>query len=211
MSTKTFTYGGFTFEPKGQFKDYGIKPGKNEMRNICCKLNNSGFGLVADGDEPFDYDEFYNAAGKCEDDVFLCQENGILYVPCGASLQIFTPEPHEFGSVTAAYHRRRQEREEEMERKRREELRNVTYLTEEQHQILSDIVSAVKKCREAGMDFVIDGSDVCLLRTDQLEDLTDNMVPMDGQTYIPDCCYIRIVNEAWDAHEGLYANPKKAA
>lgn len=50
METKTFTYGGYTFEPRGQFKDYGIKPGKDEFKEISCKLDSSGYGLEAIGE-----------------------------------------------------------------------------------------------------------------------------------------------------------------
>lgn len=208
METKTFTYGGFTFEPKGQFKDYGIKPDKNEMRNICCKLNNSGFGLVADGDEPFIYDDFYKAAGGCDDDVFLCKENGILYVPCGESLQIFTPEHHEFGSVTAAYNRRRQEREERERVKKREALKNVMCLTDDQRDAINALREAAYKCCEVGLNFAVDGGDIYAFRADLLEGLTDNMVPLEGQVRIETGMYLAIEN-AWDACEGLYAKAKE--
>lgn len=207
METKTFTYGGFTFEPKGQFKDYGIKPDKNEMRNICCKLNNSGFGYVADGDEKFVYDEFYKAAGGCEDDVFMCRENGILYVPCGESLQIFTPEPHEYGSVTEAYNRRRAKREERIRFQKQEALKNAMCLTDDQRDAINALRDAAYKCCEVGLNFAVDGGDMYAFRADLLEGLTDDMAPMDGQVRIETGMYLAIEN-AWDACEGLYAKAK---
>ena len=189
MAKKEFQYGGYTFEPRGQFKDYGIKPGKNEFRDICSKLNNSNFGCVADGDEPFDYDEFYKAAGGCDDDVFLCKENGILYVPCAKSLQIFTPEPHEYGSVTEAYNRRRAAIEEHKEFVKREALKDAMYFTEEQLAALIELSRAAKKCQSVGLQFSSDKEYVFAFRADLLEDLTEDMVPMEGQTRIPDECY----------------------
>ena len=208
MERKTFIYGGYTFEPKGQFKDYGIKPGKNEFRNICSKLNNSNFGYVADGDEPFDYDEFYKAAGGCDDDVFLCKENGILYVPCAKSLQIFTPEPHEYGSVTEAYNRRRAAIEEHKEFVKKEALKDAMYFTEEQHAALIELSHAVKKCKDLGLQFSHDGDYVFVFRADLLADLTSDMVPMEGQTRIPDECYQTAIYGVWDSCDGLYANAK---
>lgn len=208
METKTFTYGGYTFEPRGQFKDYGIKPDRDELRNICCKLNNSGFGLVADGDEPFDYSEFYKAAGGCEDDVFMCRENGILYVPCGASMQIFTPEPHEYGSVTAAYNRRRAEREEHIRFQKQEALKNVMCLTDEQTVAVNALREAAFKCSELGLNFAADGTDMYVFRADLLQDITEDMAAADGQERIETGMYLAIEN-AWDACEGLYANPKE--
>ena len=202
---KTFTYGGYTFEPQGQFKDYGINSDKNELRNIIRKLNNSNFGYVADGDEPFNYDEFYKVADGCEDDVFLCKENGILYVPCGKSLQIFTPNDHEPGSVTAAYNRRRAEREEAIERCKKEALKNAMCLTDEQRDAINALREAAYKCCEMGLNLAVNGTDMYVFRADLLQGLTDNIASMEGQVQIETGMYLAIEN-AWDASEGLYAN-----
>lgn len=208
MERKTFIYGGYTFEPAGLFKDYGIKPGKNEFRNICSKLNNSNFGYVADGDEPFDYDEFYKAAGGCDDDVFLCKENGILYVPCAKSLQIFTPDPCEFGSVTDAYNRRRAKREEHERLVKRNTLKESMRFTDEQYQALKELTRAAKKCQSVGLQFSSEKEYVFAFRADLLEDLTGDMAPMEGQEQIPAECFHAAIYGVWNSHEGLYANPK---
>ena len=183
MKTNTFTYGGYTFEPRGQFKDYGLK---DDIHDICCKLNNSNFGYVADGDEPFNYDDFYKAAGEQVDDVFLCKENGILYVPCKESLQIFTPDKHEYGSVTAAFNRRRAAIEEARINRKREELKHVMTPTEEQHQAIIALRHAIDECRKQGLDFAVGGTDLYIFRADLLEDLTSDMAPGEGQEGIAD-------------------------
>lgn len=210
MERKTFIYGGYTFEPKGQFKDHGIKPGKNEFRNICSKLNNSNFGYVADGDEPFDYDEFYKAAGGCDDDVFLCKENGILYVPCAKSLQVFTPEPHEYDSVTEAYNRRRAKREEHERFVKQEALKDAMCPTEEQHQSIIALSKAIAHCREQGLDFAQDECGWYVFRADLLADVTTNMVPLMGQVQVPHSCFMGILDgcDALNICDGLYANAK---
>lgn len=210
MERKAFIYGGYTFEPAGLFKDYGIKPGKNEFRNICSKLNNSNFGYVADGDEPFDYDEFYKAAGGCDDDVFLCKENGILYVPCAKSLQIFTPEPHEYGSVTDAYNRRRAKREEHERFVKLEALKDAMCPTDEQHQAIIALSKAIAHCKELGMDFAQDECGWYVFRSDLLTDVTTNMVPLMGQVHVPHDCFIGVLDgvDALNVCDGLYANVK---
>ena len=204
MTNKTFTYGGYTFEPRGLFADFGLY----DVQEICCKLNNSNFGYVADGDEPYDYNDFYKAAGEKTDDVFLCKENGILYVPCHQSLQIFTPEKHEPFSVTEAYNRRRAAIEERKEQEKKEALKKAMVLTDEQAKAINALREAAFKCCEVGLNFATDGTDMYLFRADTLKDITDNMVPMEGQVQISDGMYIAIEN-AWDACEGLYANVKE--
>ena len=205
MAKKSFTYGGYTFEPRGLFADFGLN---DDIHEICCKLNNSNFGYVADGDEPYNYDDFYKAAGEKVDDVFLCKENGILYIPCQSSLQIFTPGKHEPGSVSAAYHRRRAAIEEARIERKREELKHVMTPTEEQHQTIIALRHAIDECRKQGLDFAVDGTDLYVFRADLLENLTSDMAPADGQEGIADNLF-SVIDNAWDVCEGLYANPKK--
>lgn len=105
---KQFTYGGYTFEPRGTFKDFGLQKRKKgltdkewlKISNLLCDLSS---GKVADGNEKFNYDEFYKAAGEdCKADVFYCVETKELYVPCGFSLQIFVPDRN-FDEVEKRY------------------------------------------------------------------------------------------------------------
>lgn len=206
MKTNTFTYGGYTFEPRGQFKDYGIKKGKNEMRNICRALHYYNAGYVADGKEKFNYDEFYKAAGQCEDDVFFCKETTELYVPCAAVLSIFDRKST-YEEVGDRYNKRIAQREEQERTVKREALKQAMILTDEQSRAIDALREAAYKCCELGLNFAVDGSDMYAFRADTLKDLTDNMVPMEGQEQIESGLYLAIEN-AWDACDGLYANVK---
>ena len=206
METKTFNYGGFTFEPKGQFKDYGIKPGKNELRNICRALHYCNSGFVADGDKKFNYEDFYKAAGDSKDDVFLCKETGELYVPCAAVLCIFDRDSTDV-EVGRRYESRIAEKEEHERFVKREELKSVMCLTDKQRDAINALREAAYKCCEVGLNFAVDGSDMYVFRADLLEDVTDDMAPMKGQDMITTGFYL-VIENAWDACEGLYANPK---
>lgn len=208
METKqTFTYGGYTFEPRGEFKDYGIKSGKNELRSICSALYYYNSGYVADGDEKFNYDEFYEAAGHCKDDVFFCKETNELYVPCAAVLCIFDRESTG-DDVGDRYNKRIAQRKEHEESKKKEAMKNAICLTDEQSDAIDALREAAFKCCEVGLNFAANGGDMYVFRADTLKDITDNMVPMEGQVPIENGMYIAIEN-AWDACEGLYANVKE--
>ena len=206
MKTNTFTYGGYTFEPRGRFKDYGIKKGKNEMRDICRALHYYNAGYVADGEEKFNYDEFYKAAGQCEDDVFFCKETTELYVPCAAVLCIFDIKSTD-EEVGDRYNKRNAQREEQARAVKREALKQAMILTDEQSKAIDALREAAYKCCELGLNFAVDGSDMYAFRADTLKDITDNMVPMEDQEQIESGLYLAIEN-AWDACEGLYANAK---
>ena len=198
MANKTFTYGGYTFEPRGTFKDFGIKPGKQQFVKISRALHLANWELrfcVADGDEHFDYDKFYEASGGKDADVFYCKETGELYVPCAGTLQVFDQKSTS-EEVRECYRRRKQER-----------LQNVMCFTEEQHQAFNALMDAIVRCKQLGIDYAVNDSDVYAFRADLLEDLTSDMAPRKGQESIENglCC---IVEGAWDANDGLYANVK---
>lgn len=207
MKTKTFTYGGYTFEPRGQFKDYGIKPGKSEMRQICRAIHYPNSGYVADGGVKFDYDEFYKAAGQCEDDIFLCLETSELYVPCSSVLCVFDPTSTS-DEVMERYKQRIAKREDHVRSQKREALKNALCLTEEQTLAIKAMREAAFKCSELGLNFAACGTDMYVFRADTLKDITDDMAPMEGQEQIETGMYLAIEN-AWDACEGLYANVKE--
>lgn len=206
MATKQFTYGGFTFEPRGTFQDHGIKKGKREFVQISRALHYANYGNVADGDHPFNYDDFYKAAGEKEDDVFYCQETGELYVPCAAVLPIFDRESTS-DEVMRRYNRRCEIREEHERFVKQEALKGAMLFTEEQHHAFNALSKAIAECRKQGLDFAVDGTDVYAFRTDLLQDLTEDMVPMEGQGRI-EHGLCPIIETAWDACEGLYANAK---
>ena len=42
---------------------------------------------------PYNYEEFYKAAGGKVFDIFVCEENGKQYVPCSDELRVFLNPP----------------------------------------------------------------------------------------------------------------------
>ena len=203
---KTFKYGGYTFEPRGQFKDFGIKADKNEFYNISRALHYPNSGKVADGDEPFSYDDFFEAAGEQKDDVFYCHETGEMYVPCAEVLAVFD-QKCKGEEVRGRFNRRRAEREEHERFEKQEALKNAMCMTEKQRGALSVLREAAIACCEAGLNFAVDGTEMYAFRADLLTDITDDMAPTKGQEQITSGMFLAIEN-AWDACEGLYANPK---
>lgn len=212
MKKGTFTYGGYTFEPRGQFKNYGFKMGKRKVyHDIICKALHYACWenrfKVADGDEPYDYDEFYKASGDSEAEIFYCKETGELYVPCGGVLMVFDRAASDV-EVENRYRKRIAQREEANINRKREQLKHAMIPTEEQHQAIITLKHAIDECRKQGMDFAVDGTDLYVFRTDLLKDITGNMVPMQGQQHIGQgMC--PVIDNAWDACEGLYANVKE--
>lgn len=204
---KRFTYGGFTFVPDGTFKDHGIKKGKKEFYNISRALYYPNYGNVADGDESYDYDNFYKAAGDKKADVFLCEENGERYVPCSGALAVFDQVSDSAEEVHGRFERRRAEREKRERFVKQQALKNAMCLTDEQRKAINALREAAYKCCEVGMNFAANGTDMYVFRADTLKDITDNMAPMEGQVQIENGMYLAIEN-AWDVCEGLYANPK---
>jgi len=204
---KRFTYGGYTFVEAGTFQDYGIRKGKKEFVNITRALHYPNSGKVADGDEPFDYDGFYKAADGSKDDIFFCEENLERYVPCAAVLAVFDQtSPTE--AVCGRFSRRRAKREEHERLEKRRALKDAMCMTDKQREALDVLREAAVACCEAGLNFAVDGNEMFAFRADLLADITDNMVPMNGQEQITEGMFLAIEN-AWDASEGLYANVKE--
>ena len=102
---------------------------------------------------------------------------------------------------------KQQQREEQERFAKQERLKNALCFTEEQHRAFNTLADAVSRCRQLGIDFAVSGSCVYAFRADLLEDLTSDMAPRKGQESIENglCC---IVEGAWDANDGLYANVK---
>lgn len=207
---KTFKYGGYTFEPRGQFKDFGIKAGKNEFHNICKALHCPRYpenNKVADGEELFVYEDFYKAAGEQESDVFYCHETGELYVPCGGNMPIFD-QKSTADEVRERYRSRVAEREERERFAKNEALKNAMCFTEEQHQAFIKLRDVISECTDKGMEFAFDGDCVRVFRADLLKDVTTNMVPMDGQIPVPQEMLYTCILNLHNAPDGLYANVK---
>lgn len=179
---KTFNYGGYTFEPRGQFKDFGIKADRDEFFNITKALHYPRFpenDTVADGNEPYSYDGFYEAAGEKNDDVFYCVETKELYVPCVGALAVFD-QKHSGEEVKRRCDNRRAEREAYERYMKREALKDAMYFTEGQHQAYITLQKAVAECSRQGMQFAFDGDHVHVFRADLLKDITTDMVPKRG-------------------------------
>lgn len=206
MAKKTFQYGGFTFEPAGQFSDYGIKPGKDEFRRISKSLYYNNRAGVADGDEEFDYDEFYKASTDKEADVFLCLENNVMYVPIQGCLAEFNKRDHP-KEVLTEYYRRRRLREEEMRGRKKAALKNASFFTPEQHDAYLKACKAIDACYGLGVKLAVRDDTLYAFRADTLTNLTENMVPRNGQAPLE--LLYDLTHEIWDANDGLYANVKE--
>ena len=206
IMAKTFIYGGFTFEPRGQFKDFGIKADRNEFYNITRALHYPNQGYVADGDLPFNYDEFYKASASKDDDVFYCAETGEMYVPSAGGLAVFD-QKCSGSEVADRYNRRREEREEREREAKREALKNALCLTTEQHQAYIDLRKAIKECQKLGLEFAYDGS-LSVYRADLLKDVTTDMAPMQGQVAVDYRSFLSLPCSIRHAPDGLYANVK---
>lgn len=205
MEKKKFTYGGYTFTPDGSFKDHGINPGKRETYNICRSLHYINRGKVADGDESYDYDKFYKAACNCTDDIFFCKENGERYVPCAGVLAVFDRE-HTEEEVCERYKYRVAVCEEHKRFVKREALKVAMQFTEEQHEAIIELSKVIRHCKDIGLEFAVDGTDVYMFRADLLKDITTDMAAMDGQVRME--VLADIISDAWNACDGLYANVK---
>lgn len=209
MDKKRFQYGGYTFVPDGTFESHGIKKGKREFYYLSRALHYPNSGCVADGDEKFDYEEFYRASGDSEDDIFLCEENGERYAPCAKVLAVFDQDNTD-EAVCARYERRQQEREKREAWEKQEALKNAMCPTEEQHQAIIALSKAIAFCREQGLDFAQDECGWYVFRADLLADVTTNMVPLMGQVQVPHSCFMGILDgcDALNICDGLYANAK---
>ena len=97
--------------------------------------------------------------------------------------------------------------EEHEEFVKREALKNVMCLTDEQKDAIDALREAAYKCCKVGLNFAANGGNMYAFRADTLKDITDDMAPLEGQVQIENGMYLAIEN-AWDACEGLYANPK---
>jgi hypothetical protein len=207
---KTFKYGGYTFESRGQFKDFGIKPGKREMVEITSALHivdwNNRFN-VADGNEHFDYDEFYKASGGSDADVFYCPETGELYVPSAKVLHVFDKTSTD-EDVEMRYRKRIAVREERERFAKFEALKNAMCFTEEQHQAFIKLRDVISECTDKGLEFAFDGDVVRVFRADLLKDITSNMVSMEGQIPVPQEMLYTCILTLHNAPDGLYANVK---
>jgi hypothetical protein len=82
---KDFEYNGYTFRPIGK---------KNMYFEEACRRISSDRDLGISTyswskGEKYNYDEFYKASGNSQSDLFLCLENGKVYIPGNNELFLF--------------------------------------------------------------------------------------------------------------------------
>ena len=93
LDKKYFEYGGYHFYPLRRFEG-----NDGDFMSRVCKLHDDReLGMTAT-DEPwrkyaYDYEAFYEAAGGKGYDIFICEETGRQYVPCGHGLQEYRSAP----------------------------------------------------------------------------------------------------------------------
>ena len=93
MTDKTFEYGGYHFTPERQLtrKESSLSSISKHQR-IDTELGFCKKGYVYAGKFDYSYDGFYNAATEKEYDLFRCEENGKLYIPCANDLQEYVEQ-----------------------------------------------------------------------------------------------------------------------
>lgn len=93
MTDKTFEYGGYHFTPERQLtrKESSLSSISKHQR-IDTELGFCKKGYVYASKFDYSYDGFYNAATEKEYDLFRCEENGKLYIPCANDLQEYVEQ-----------------------------------------------------------------------------------------------------------------------
>ena len=89
-----------------------------------------------------------------------------------------------------------------------EALKNAMFFTEEQHQAFIKLRNVISECTDKGLEFAFDGDCVRVFRADLLKDITNNMVPMEGQIPVPQEMLYTCILDLHNAPDGLYANVK---
>lgn len=77
---KEFKYNGYTFRPIGKM-GVSFRLRRDKELGISAYEWSKG--------EKYDYDKFYEASGNSRSDLFLCIENGNVYIPCINELFLF--------------------------------------------------------------------------------------------------------------------------
>ena len=98
--------------------------------------------------------------------------------------------------------------EREQRSEKEEALKNAMCFTEEQHQAFIKLRDVISECTDKGLEFAFDGDVVRVFRADLLKDITNNMVPMEGQIPVPQEMLYTCILDLHNAPDGLYANVK---
>ncbi len=90
---KTFEYGGYHFTPERQLtrKESSLSSISKRQR-IDTELGFCKKGYAYESKFDYSYDGFYNAATEKDFDLFRCEENGKLYIPCANDLQEYVEQ-----------------------------------------------------------------------------------------------------------------------
>ena len=93
MERKSFEYGGFHFYPLRTFDEadgdfYARVFKSREDRELGFTSSDEPWSKY-----PYNYEDFYKAAGGKVFDVFFCEENGKQYVPCSDELRVYLNPP----------------------------------------------------------------------------------------------------------------------
>ncbi len=89
-----FEYEGKTFTPYRVFTEEEQAQDLSEMSKVLASDKDLGFADMSypDSKVPYSREEFYEAAGRMTCDIFLCEDNGKLYIPGENELFLFTGE-----------------------------------------------------------------------------------------------------------------------
>lgn len=78
--TEFFEYNGYHFSPIGRVSSRQ-KMSKTVKYLYSNKQEEPHMTTYGNGNLPYTYDDFYKASGDSEADVFICRENGKVYIP----------------------------------------------------------------------------------------------------------------------------------
>ena len=92
-----FEYGGYRFVPYREFNDKEKAMSLKEMTPYLS--SDSGLGIAKSNipysEYDYDREDFYSASGNSKCDLFICKENGKIYVPTENELQIYNEKFNE--------------------------------------------------------------------------------------------------------------------
>ena len=82
---KEFKYNGYTFRPLGKTGLSFSQLSKRISRDKDLGMSTYEWSKG----EKYNYDKFYEASGDSQSDLFLCLENGNVYIPANNELFLF--------------------------------------------------------------------------------------------------------------------------
>ncbi len=93
MTDKTFEYGGYHFTPERQLtQSESSLSSISKHQRIDTELGFCKEDYAYESKFGYSYESFYEAATEKEFDLFRCEENGKLYIPCENDLQEYVEQ-----------------------------------------------------------------------------------------------------------------------